>query len=104
MNLAGDYNEYYPQFNPVTFEEDEWAIGQPAILFRAAIKAEEGLQYTPEIVFMSLWEEGNKNSLVPVDETITTAQNVFDEISIVMIQPKPVLINKYRTEKQDVLQ
>ena len=102
MNLAGDFNEYYPQFNPVTFEEDEWAIGQPAILFRTEIKAEEGLKYIPEITFMSLWEKG-KNSLMPVDETITTAQNVFDEIFIVMIKPKPVIFNKNRVEKQDVL-
>ena len=102
MNLAGDYNEYYPQFNPLTFEEDEWAIGQPALLYRVDIRAEEGLKYTPGIVFMSLWEEG-KNSILPVDKTITTAKDVFDEISIVMIKPKPVIFNKYRVGRQDVL-
>ena len=93
MNLAGDYNEYYPQFNTLTLQEDEFACGQPALLYRIEIKADEGLKYTPEIAFMSLWEKG-KNRLAPLDETITTAQNVFDEISIVIIKPKPVIINK----------
>ena len=102
MNLAGDWNDYYLQFNPVTFEEDEWAIGQPALLYRTEIKAEEGLKYVPEIAFISFFEEG-KNRLAPLDETITTARDVFDEVSIVMIKPKPVIFNKYRVGKQDVL-
>ena len=103
MNLAGDFNEYYPQFNALTFREDEFACGQPALLYRAEIKADEGLKYIPDIAFMSLWEEGNTNKLVPVDETITTAQNVFDEVTLVIIKPKPVIINKRRVEKQDIL-
>jgi hypothetical protein len=52
---------------------------------------------------MSLGEEGGRSRLVPVDETITTAKDVFDEISIVIIKPKPVIINKNRVEKQGVL-
>ena len=102
MNLAGDYNEFYPQFNRITLQEDEFACGQPALLYRAEIKADEGLVYTPAVAYMSLWEEGS-NKLVPVDETITTAKDVFDEISMVIIRPKPVIINKNRIEKQDVL-
>ena len=104
MNLAGDYNAYYPQFNAITMEEDEFAIGQPALLYRAEIKADEGRIYIPELAFMSLMDESNRNRLAPVDETITTAHTVFDEISIVMIKPKPVIFNKNRVEKQDVLQ
>jgi hypothetical protein len=103
MNLAGDFNEYYPQFNRITKEEDEFACGQPALLYRAEIKADEGLTYIPVATFLSLWEDG-KNTLIPVDETITTAQNVFDEISVDIIRPKPVLINKSNVEQQDVLQ
>jgi len=102
MNLAGDYNEYYPQFNRLTLEEDEFACGQPALLYRAEIKADEGLTYTPVVANMSLWEEG-RNRLAPVDQTITTATDVFDEISIVIIKPKPVIINKNRIDKQEVL-
>jgi hypothetical protein len=102
MNLAGDFNEYYPQFNRITKEEDEFACGQPALLFRAKIKADEGLEYTPVVAFMSLWEN-RENILATVDETITTAQNVFDEISVTIVKPKPVLINKNNVEQQDVL-
>jgi hypothetical protein len=103
MNLAGDFNEYYPQFNRVTKEEDEFACGQPALLYRAEIKAEAGKSYTPVPALMSLWEEG-KNRLAPIDNTITTAPNVFDEISIALIRPKPVIINKNNVDKQDVLE
>jgi len=102
MNLAGDYNEYYPQFNRITLQEDEYACGQPALLYKAEIKAEEGFEYTPDITFISLWDEG-KNTLVPFDETITTAKDVFDEISIVVIKPKPQIINKNSIENQEVL-
>jgi len=102
MNLAGDFNEFYPQFNMDTMEEDEFACGQPALLYRTDIKADEGLQFTFAATSMSLWKEG-KNRIVPIDETITTAKDVFDEISIVIIKPKPVIFNKYKTEKQDVL-
>jgi len=103
MNLAGDYNEYYPQFNPVTKVEDEFAIGQPSLLYRAAIKAEANLKYVPELAFMSLWNATDGNRLAPVDETITTAQNVLDEISIVIIKPKPVIIKKNWLKRQEVL-
>ena len=102
MNLAGDYNEFYPQFNRVTLEEDEFACGQPALLYKAEIKADAGLSFTPTVASMSLWEEG-KNLLASIDETITTATNVFDEISVVIIKPKPIIINKNRIEKQNVL-
>ncbi|KAA6339885.1 hypothetical protein EZS27_012219 [termite gut metagenome] len=102
MNLAGDYNEYYPQFNRVTKEEDEFSCGQPALLYRAAIKADEGNQYTPDIASMSLWKNG-KNILAPIDSTITTAQNVFDEINIRIIEPKFRIINLNNVEQQDVL-
>lgn len=102
MNLAGDYNEYYPQFNRDTKEEDEFACGQPSLLYKAKIKANVGGEYTPQIDAMSLWEEG-KNTLAPPDETITSAHMVFDEITVRIIKPKPQLINKHSVENQDVV-
>ncbi|MDR1160959.1 MAG: hypothetical protein LBK45_01345 [Tannerellaceae bacterium] len=102
MNLAGDYNNFYPQFNPVTFQEDEFSCGQPALLYRTEIKAEKGSRYVPERIFMSLWENG-ENRLLSLDSTITTAQCVFDKISIQAISPKPVLIDLNTIEKQEVL-
>jgi hypothetical protein len=102
MNLAGDYNDFYPQFNPVTFQEDEFSCGQPALLYRTEIKAEKGNSYVPERIFMSLWEN-RESRLLSLDSTITTAQHVFDEINIQVISPKPVLIDLNKIEKQEVL-
>jgi hypothetical protein len=82
--------------------EDEYACGQPALLYRAEIKAAKGAEYTPEIVSMSIWNDG-VNTVAPVDATITTAQNVFDRISVQIIRPKPVIINTKKVEQQDVL-
>jgi len=97
VNLAGDYNDYYPQFNKTTFQEDEFSCGQPALLYRTELKADAGMEYHPEIYRMSLWANG-ENSLAPVDHTITTAQNVFDKIDIRVIHPKPVIINHHFIE------
>ena len=102
MNLAGDYNDFYPQFNPLTLQEDEFACGQPALLYRTEIKANEGNRYALVASSMSLWEEGG-NKVVPIDETITTAKDVFGEISIVIIRPKPVIIHKNNVEQQNIL-
>jgi hypothetical protein len=102
MNLAGDYNEFYPQFNRITKEEDEFSCGQPALLYRTDVKATKGNQYTPRIAAMSLWENG-ENLLMPLDATITSAQNVFDEITVRIIEPKPAIIDLKNVEQQAVL-
>ncbi len=93
VNLAGDYNEAFPEINLKTFEEDEFATGQPALLYKAEIIAEEGMIYTPDIEAQSIWEDG-ENRIEPVSDGITTAKNVFDTIQISVIRPKPKLIDK----------
>jgi len=102
MNLAGDYNEFYPQFNQVTLQEDEYACGQPALLYRTVILAREGLKYRPQSITLSLWDNGI-NDLIPFDSTITTAHNVFEEISIEIIKPKLKIVDLSKIEQQDVL-
>jgi hypothetical protein len=102
MNLAGDYNEFYPQFNRTTHEEDEFACGQPALLYRADIKASKGAEFTPELTAMSIWENG-ENRLAPVDSTITSAHTVFDEINIKIVEPKFRIINLKKTDEQKIL-
>jgi len=101
MNLAGDYNEYYPQFNKLTKEEDEFSCGQPALIYRFNITAKEGNNYTPKAEFISMWKNDN-HFLLPIDSTITTAQNVFD-IEINIVHPKPMIINLKKINKQKVL-
>jgi hypothetical protein len=93
MNLAGDYNEAYPELNLSTYEEDEYATGQPALLYKAEIMAEEGMKFTPSLVSQSVWNNG-ENFLEPIGEGITSARSVFDSIQISVIRPKPKLIDK----------
>ena len=54
MNLAGDFNDAFPEVDLKTLREDEFN-GQPALLFRADVKASEGLKFTPVIISQSTW-------------------------------------------------
>jgi hypothetical protein len=47
MNLAGDFNEAFPEFDPETFTEDEFSNGQPALLYNSSLKAVEDMKFTP---------------------------------------------------------
>ena len=91
MNLAGDFNEAFPEMDRETFMEDEFSCGQPALLFRAEITAEEGTIVTPEITAQSVWEKG-ENRVEPVSDGVISARNVFDDIKISVIKPKMKLI------------
>lgn len=100
MNLAGDYNDAFPPIDLQSLKEDEFACGQPALLYKATITAIEGMQYTPELFGQSIWEDG-ENWIEPIDERITTAKNVFDTIQISIIRPKPKLIDKNKSTYND---
>ena len=91
MNLAGDFNEAFPEFNEQTLKEDEFSCGQPALLYKAEINAVEGFVIQPTLVSQSVWDNGN-NRIEPVSDGVTTARNVFDHISISVQQPKIKLI------------
>ena len=97
MNLAGDFNDAFPEIDLKTLREDEFSNGQPALLFRTDIKAVEGAKFTPEIISQSTWIKGIVN-VEPVSEGITTAKNVFDDVRISVIKPKPKLIDKTRIQ------
>lgn len=93
MNLAGDFNESFPRIDLQSYEEDEFSCGQPALLYYAEIKANEGLNVQPALVNQSVWLDGI-NSIEPVSEGVTTARNVFDEMTISVLKPKIRLIEK----------
>lgn len=95
MNLAGDYNDSFPEFDEQTLKEDEFSCGQPALLFKATINAEEGMKSTPTLEAQSTWKNG-VSSVEPVSNGVTTAKGVFDDIQISVIRPKPKLIDKNR--------
>jgi len=95
MNLAGDFNEAFPEFDSETLTEDEFSNGQPALLFKAEVKAIENESFTPVITSQTIWDNGSV-SVEHVSSGITTARDVFDTINVSVIRPKPKLIDKYK--------
>jgi len=93
MNLAGDYNEAFPEMDIESLKIDEYSNGQPALLYKSELVAEEGSIYDFELVAQSVWENGEIR-IEPVSEGVTTAKNVFEEINIEVIRPKPKLIDR----------
>jgi len=93
MNLAGDYNEAFPEMDIESLKIDEYSNGQPALLYKSELVAEEGNTYDFELVAQSVWENGEIR-VEPVSEGVTTAKHVFEEINIEVIKPKPKLIDR----------
>ena len=91
MNLAGDYNEYYKEFDEETKITDEYANGQPALVYKVTVYPEIGNVFIPEIVGMSGMDS---DEMIQPLYGITTATDVFDEIVISVVRPKPRIINK----------
>jgi hypothetical protein len=99
-NLSGDFNESYPEYNPETHAEDEWGMGQPALLMRAEIEAVKDKKAIPEISGMSVIDPEGR-VVVQALLGITTATEVLDEVSISVVKPKPRIINKPILKIQD---
>lgn len=97
MNLAGDFNESYPQYDPETRIEDEFSTGQPSILYRVEIEANKDNVVIPVLQGMCLVNETGQAVVSPL-EGITTASAVFDELSITVVSPKPRIIEKTTLE------
>lgn len=90
MNLAGDYNENYRDFDKVSKKTDEFGTGQPAIIYKADIKAVNGNVAVPEVVGMSVLNA--KGEIIQPLEGITSALDVFDEITVSVVKPKPKIL------------
>lgn len=90
MNLSGDYNEHYPEFNEVSKTTDEYGTGQHALVYKAYIEAVEGNTAVPEVVGMSILNK-EWDIIQPING-ITTAINVFDKITITVAKPKPKIL------------
>ena len=91
VNLAGDFNEYYKEYNEVEKTTDEFSIGQPALLYKAEFEVVEGNVVKPEIVGMCVPDSPNGKIVQPV-KGITTAVDIFDEISVAVVKPKPKIL------------
>jgi hypothetical protein len=91
VNLAGDFNDKFPEYDEVKKTSDEYKTGQPALLYRAEIDASLGKSVIPDLNGMCLLDPV-KGVVIVSPEGITTAKNIFDEISIRVIKPKPRII------------
>ena len=91
VNLSGDYNDYFQEYDPIRQKEDVYGTGQPAIVYRAEINGVEGNVTVPEIAGMSIQNSPEGKIIQPL-VGITTARNIFDEISIVTVKPNPKII------------
>lgn len=91
MNLSGDFNEQYKEYDEVNKTTDEYASGQPALIYKAEVEAVEGNTVIPEVVGMCLLNSEDEKIIQPL-KGITTAMDVFDEMSIVIVKPKPRII------------
>ncbi len=90
MNLAGDYNEHYPELDEKSKTTDEYGTGQPALVYKAGIEAEIGNSVVPEVAGMSILNE--EGEIVRPVEGITSALDVFDEIVVAVVKPKPKIL------------
>jgi len=90
MNLSGDYNEHYPEYDEVSKKTDDFGTGQPALLYKAHIEAEKGNTVVPEVIGISVLNSDGE--IIRPVEGITTALEVFDEIAISVVKPKPRIL------------
>lgn len=93
VNLAGDFNHHFMEFNKELNIADEYSTGQPAIIYKAEISAIKGRAIVMEIAGMTEPDSHLKNIIKPL-KGITTATDIFDEISVRVVKSKPRIINK----------
>jgi hypothetical protein len=91
VNLSGDYNDQYQEYNQEAKTIDAFGNGQPALIYSALIDAAEGSLVTPLIAGMCIPDFQGDNLIRPL-KGITTADSIFDEISIALLKPNPSII------------
>ncbi len=91
VNLSGDYNDQYQEYNEEAKTIDAYGNGQPALIYSALIDAVEGTVVTPVIAGMCVPDFPGDSLIRPL-KGITTAASVFDEISIALVKPNPSIV------------
>ncbi len=93
VNLAGDFNDTYKEYDLEKKTSDDYKMGQPALLYKADIEAILGNETKPEIEGMCLVDPVNGAVVLPV-EGITTAKDIFDQIDIKIVKPRPRILEQ----------
>jgi hypothetical protein len=91
VNLAGDYNNKYKEYDIEAKTSDDFKTGQPALLYRAEIEASYSSSAKPELNGMCLLDSDGK-AIVETPDGITTAANIFDEMGIKVVKPRPRIV------------
>ena len=94
VNLAADFNDHYRHFDEFGIEIDPYAIGQPALVYRAEIEAEVGRSVKPALCGIAQAYQRLENVLQPVPDEVTTAKDIFKSVRIRVIRPKSYIISK----------
>ena len=85
MNLAGDFNSSYLDYDEEKKIADLDLSGQPPLLFRADVEARPGKTFSLELMGQVSRNPNGAVSIEPVSEKITTARNVFRAIQVRVI-------------------
>jgi hypothetical protein len=93
VNLAGDFNDFYKGNLLGENENDLYLSGQPALIYRSEITAIAGETGVAEVIGMTAPDTETGVIIRPL-EGITTATEIFDEISITIEKPKPRIIRR----------
>jgi hypothetical protein len=91
VNLSGDYNEHYQEYNEEAKTIDEFGNGQPALIYSVLIDAVEDSSVTPLIAGMCVPDSPGDSLIRPL-KGITTAKSVFDEINITLKKANPSIL------------
>lgn len=94
VNLSGDFNETYLEYDTESMEADEYLSGQPALIYKAEFMATKGQQIIPALHGMCITNTLDGSIIQPI-EGITTAKDIFDEIILTIQTPKPKIIANY---------
>lgn len=86
MNLAGDFNQKYKEYDPEAKTVDWDFDGQPSLVYRAEITAIPGKEIVPQ-----LYGQVNLEGQIvrPVSDDVTSARNVFKSIKIRVVSAEP---------------
>ena len=89
VNLAGDFNEYYPGNIHEESDQDKYLSGQPAILYRAEIVSTPGEIIKPSIVGMTLLGTADGKIIQPLKGITNAIQNTHQRKRPVNMVPRP---------------
>jgi hypothetical protein len=89
MNLAGDFNEKYQEYNAEAKTADDDFSGQPPLVYRCEIEVIAGKKYVPALYGQVDMRKPFEQMIQPVSPDVTTAKEVFKSIEISISTTEP---------------